>query len=84
MNIQADLLFRCLRTAFFDERLDAAMFSGLEKAQWDGLYALAKRQGLGSIVFEALSKQADEIRIPQDLKMKWIAMTMNVEKWYYL
>ena len=82
MNKYSDLLFRCLKAALFEERLDVEVFSGLDRGQWDGLYALAKRQGLGSIVFEALSKQADEIRIPQDLKMKWIAMTMNVEKWY--
>ena len=78
-------LIHLLRIAIGAERAEA--HCELDGVAWQGVYALARKQGVLAIAFDGLMKVFEQNKefaktFPQSLKLQWINATFHIESRY--
>lgn len=53
-----------------------------EAVDWQEIYTLASQQGVLAVALDAVALLAQESQPPKELKMRWIASTMAIERRY--
>ena len=82
-----DILFLLLRVALRGDERECSQAKTVDwdMVDWQGVYDLAKSQGVAAIAFDGvvtLHKHSPnlELRVPRLLKMRWVAISDSIEK----
>ncbi len=79
-------LFFLLLQLGLDTKKEHSLNAELSAKNWDDLFSLGIQQGVAAIQFDGLQKLMEKgtllsnTEIPKDIKLKWFAHTMQVEK----
>ncbi len=77
-----NVLFSATKSSLFGYPLELELYRGLSVKEWHDLYDMAKSQGVAAVVWDAVAQLPIEYHPPRQLKMKWIAITSNIETNY--
>ncbi len=82
MDRYTDTVTRLLKYALWhdSDSLDSGAFDGLSADDWMRIHKLAARQGVGAIVFDAITEAG--IAIPRQIKMRFISTVSDIETGY--
>ncbi len=53
-----------------------------ENIDWNNIFEISKKQGVSTIVFDALEKLSSDIRPSKPLLLQWIGLTTMTERMY--
>lgn len=74
-----DAMLALLQTALWDKPIDESKFP-LDEMEWRQLYAMARRQAVNTILFDALNFLHEDQKPPRELLARWLVDTRNTEE----
>lgn len=80
LNRPEHMLFALLRSAFWRQEVDEAVFSTATAGDWSECMHLAVSQGVQAVAFDGVAALPVSCRPPRTLKLAWAAGTAAIER----
>lgn len=71
-----------LRAALGGKETEAALFAGMDAAEWQDCYRLAARQGVMALAWDGVCTLPLELRPPKSLRLNWAMAVEKYERQY--